>query len=226
MASDVPRFHIVCEGPSDYYVIEAALTAILNNTDFLLERVQPPESLYGGDAGPFGGGWKGVRAWCQSIREAWGSVGGSRSANKCDLLIIHLDAETADEDEINCGRPCPPAHETVIELGNVLLQWMGDASLPDWIVFCIPSKDTDAWVLVALYPDDEWSLNGIECRYEPAERLLNKKPEKLVRLRDGRIQKLAPRYRGVEERISAAWPTVKERCGEAENFENDFLAKV
>jgi hypothetical protein len=221
VASDVPRFHTVCEGPSDFSVIEAALTEILNDADFLLERVQPPESLYGGDCGPFGGGWRGIRAWCQSMRETWGSVGASRSANKCDLLIIHLDGETADEDEINCARACPPAHDTVIELEKVLLQWMGDASLPDWILFCIPSKDTDAWVLIALYPDDDWSISDIECRYEPAQRLLNK-PEKLVRRRENRLQKIAPRYRAVQDRISNAWPRVKERCGEAEKF----LAKL
>jgi hypothetical protein len=225
VASDVPRFHTVCEGPSDFFVIQGALAEMLNNADFLLERVQPPESLYGGSAGPFGGGWKGVRAWCESMRETWGSVGASRSANKCDLLIIHLDGETADEDGITCSRPSPPAHDTVVELEKVLFQWMGDPSLPDWIVFCIPSKDTDAWVLVALYPDDEWAISDIESRYEPAQRLLNK-PEKLVRRREGRIQKLAPRYRAIQDRISSAWPTVKQRCREAENFEENFLAKV
>ena len=225
MASKLPEYHVVCEGPTDYRVIEAALAAILKGGDFVLQRVQPPESLYGGEAGPYGGGWKGVRAWCQATQAEWGSIDQSRQASVADLLIVHLDAETAEEAEISCAMPCPPASATVELLKHVLLGWMGDVTIPSWVVFCIPSKDTDAWVLAALYPDDDWVSSELECRAQPAERLLNK-PEKLVRRREGKLQKHASRFQAISPRITGAWDRIAECCTQAKAFDDDFSAKA
>lgn len=224
MASNLPAYHVVCEGPTDYRVIEAAIAAMLDGADFVLQRVQPPESLYGGDAGPYGGGWKGVRAWCQTTCEEWGTVGSSRPGLKTDLLIIHLDAETAKEAEVNCDQPCPPARDTAQLLEHALLGWMGDAAVPNWIVFCLPSRDSDAWVLVALYPNDPWAMDNVECRERPAERLLNK-PEKLVRRRNEKLQKNAANYQAQSQRITNAWAAVADRCTQARRFQEDFAAK-
>ena len=223
MASNVPQFNIVCEGVADYHVIEAVLAAITNNADFVLQRIQPPESLYGGDAGPHGGGWKGVRGWCDATRSKWGSVGKCRHGITGDLLIIHLDADVASEAEFDCARDCPPANATTDQVRELLLGWMGDQALPNWIVFCIPSKDTDAWVLVALYPSDDWALSEVECRLRPAERLLNK-PFKLVRRRDGQLHKAASNYAAISHNIANAWTRIKARCGEAKRFESEFRA--
>lgn len=143
---------------------------------------------------------------------------------KTDLLIIHLDAEAAEEPEVDCDQPCPPASDTVKLLENTILGWMGDASLPDWIVFCVPSRDSDAWVLVALYPDDASAKSGVECRKHPAERLLNK-PEKLVRRRGEKLQKHAANYYSNAERITAAWSLITRRCTQARRFHVEFLAK-
>jgi hypothetical protein len=102
---------------------------------------------------------------------------------------------------------------------------MGDRTIPDWLVFCIPSKDTDAWVLVALYPNDDWAITDLECRAQPAERLLNK-PEKLVRRREAKLQKHATNYRDIGSRISKAWVRITASCSQAKQFEDDFLAKA
>jgi hypothetical protein len=223
MTSDVRQFSVVCEGPSDYCVIEAVLVAVFGDVDFILQRIQPLESLYGGDAGPYGGGWKGVRAWCEATRDKWGSVGASRAGITGDILIIHIDADVAGEPEINCAQPCPPADPTVRNLRAEMLGWLGNATVPDWIVLCTPSKDMDAWVLTALYPNDPWVSRNIECRLGSAVRLRNK-PEKLVRQRGGRIQKLAPAYKVVGRRITDAWPRVKARCSEANRFDVELRA--
>lgn len=225
MASSLPRFDIVCEGPADYFVIEAALVAILDGSDFVLQRIQPPESLYGGASGPFGGGWKGVRAWCESMRDTWGSFAKGRSSVIADVLIIHLDADVADENEINCAQPCPPPEATVRKLRDVLLGWMGESAVPDWVVFCIPSKDSDAWVLVALYPGDIWAATVVECRSKCGVRFLNK-PEKLVRQRDGKLQKRAASYQEISDQITKKWSVITNRCGEGKRFEEEFLAAV
>lgn len=53
------RVHLVCEGPTENVVIGTSLDHYLD--DFELIRIQPERSLFGGDQGPLGGGWKGVR---------------------------------------------------------------------------------------------------------------------------------------------------------------------
>ena len=225
MASNLPHFNVVCEGPSDYFVIEAALAAILDNADFTLQQIQPLASLYGGNVGPYGGGWKGVRAWCEATRRIWGSVGRSRKGIAGELLIIHLDADVADESEIDCAEVCPPASATVERLRTVLLGWMGDIAMPDWIIFCTPSKAVDAWVLVALYPNDEWAKTGVECRAEPARHLLNK-PEKLVRLRDERLQKNGGGYRRVGDIITRKWPSIQRPLCGSQQFRRRFPLQI
>ena len=219
------RIHIACEGPTDYVVLEAALRGMLREADFILQQVQPETSRYGGDAGPFGAGWKGVRSWCLSMCEEGGSVSQSSALIMADLLIIHVDAETADETEINCGKPCPPARATIMALRQVLLGWINEESSPDHVVLCIPSKNTDSWVLAGIYPTNAWVDKNLECRTKPESRMLNK-PEKLVRQRGSRYQKSTPSYQLVAGRITERWGAIKKRCGQAEAFENDVLSWI
>ena len=223
--SELRRFSVVCEGPADYYLIEATIAAILGGADFILQRIQPPDSLYGGDAGPHGGGWKGVRSWCQKTCQQWGDIAASRTAIAGDLLIIHVDADIADDAEINCAQPCPPAEATVERLRTVILGWLGSIALPNWVILCTPSKDMDAWVLTALYPQDEWSSAEIECRPSPADHLRNK-PEKLVRQRDGKNHKCSASYQEIGTRMIEAWPRVIEVCRQADRFQSDFLVAI
>jgi hypothetical protein len=86
---------LVCEGSTDHVVLEAVLFAHLNSPDFRVSRIQPDESRYGGDAGPHGGGWKGVRGWCQSVRDAGGIKAVGALPEDVDLLVIHIDADIA-----------------------------------------------------------------------------------------------------------------------------------
>jgi hypothetical protein len=59
------KIRLVCEGPTDYDAHGAFLDANLRGADYELTLLQPDGSLYGGDAGPHGGRWKGVRGWCK-----------------------------------------------------------------------------------------------------------------------------------------------------------------
>lgn len=103
------RVHVVCEGPSDSVVIKAALARRLG--DFVMTQIQPEQSLFGGDQGPLGGGWRGVEAWCRQVADLGGLSASGRLAN-ADLLIVHVDADIADEEDIACAKPCPPPSPT------------------------------------------------------------------------------------------------------------------
>ena len=142
-------------------------------------------------------------------------------------LIIHVDADVADEDEIDCRTDCPPAGDTVDALRDVLLQWAGEEAVPDGVVLCIPSKSTEAWVLAALHPKSKFVGPALECKDEPAALLVNR-PEKLVRRRrgDSGYQKNRKAYEDAAPRIAEAWPFVCETCSQAARFATEMAASV
>lgn len=216
------RISVVCEGPSDFHVITAALDAIFGGEDYVPTQLQPEGALFGGDAGPHGGGWKGVRNWCQARVVEAGSLSSSSATALTDLLIVHLDADVADDAEVACAKACPPAEHTVNELRQVILGWCGEDATPAKVVLCIPSKATESWVFSGLYPNEADA--GIECHPSPAELLLHK-TENLVRRRDGRLKKDPSAYRRLAQIITIAWPRIKELCAStAPRFEQEVLA--
>jgi hypothetical protein len=219
------RVHVVCEGPTDMVVVEAALETHLE--DFVSQQIQPEQSLFGGDQGPLGGGWKGVRSWCGQIREQGGLKASGALAN-ADLLVVHLDADVADDDEVACACPCPPPSATVDALQEVVLSWLGEDEILPKVVFCMPSKSTEAWILAGLHPEDgavvpchpppgdDWTC--LECRPEPAARLVGK-PGKLVRRKQGQLKKSRVAYKNVAEDLVRVWPQILELCTQAKRFD-------
>lgn len=221
--SNPSRFHLVCEGPTDRIVIEAAIRSLLGGSDFILTQIQPETSLFAGNAGPHGGGWKGVRSWCYSMVAESGSLRDSSALVFADLLIVHIDADVADENEVSCGKPCPPASHTTDSLRAVLLGWAGETILPAKVVFCTPSKNTESWVVAALYPNDRIISAGIECHANPAAILCSKPaPQRLVRRKDNRYRKLEDRYKAKATVFTNAWNSIRKICSEAERFSVEF----
>lgn len=229
------RVHVVCEGPTDFVVIRSILSHFL--PEFVVTQIQPETSLYGGDQGPLGGGWKGVRSWCQNVADQGGMETSGRLLN-ADLLIIHIDADVADDEEVSCSHPCPPPGATTDALRKTLSSWLGVSQWPENVVTCIPSKSTEAWVLAALHPNDRFvkrqakkqqedqalPADFLECRAEPALLLIGK-PTRLVRRKKGRdVKKIKARYQAVSSRLSEAWPSVEVLCTEAKRFRTDLQA--
>jgi hypothetical protein len=220
------RLQVVCEGPTDLVVIEAAVRNLLEE-EFILEMIQPEEPAFGRGSGqgPHGGGWKGVRSWSQQQRDELGSFSASPALLRADLVILHLDADVASDEEIECEKPCPPAVDTVESLRRVALEWLGETRCPSRLVLCLPSKNTEAWVLAALYPDDPLVQDELECRPEPERRLVGR-PERLVRRRSGGgkgYKKQRRRYQEQLDRMAESWPTVQKTCPTAERFHQELV---
>ncbi len=95
---------IVAEGPTDSLLIELLINRLLQ-TEHRYVELQPKQSKTG-DFGVYGGGWRGVRAWCQML--ARDSQKLKAHFLQLDLLIIYIDADVARENEINCAKPCLP----------------------------------------------------------------------------------------------------------------------
>src|SRR5580658_10598329 len=161
--SNTLRIALIGEGVTDYVVLSAAMESMLSGRSFDLKLLQPEGSLAftgAGDAGPLGGGWKGVYKWCiQSAVRGSGHVSDDPVFVSYDLMVVHLDADVAGEDPANdatdpipelagrlpCEQPCPPASATTGALRAVMSSWLGEAETPPRTVLCTPSKSTEAW---------------------------------------------------------------------------------
>lgn len=160
------RVAIACEGPTDLIVLKAAIDAMLPKTDKLYTYLQPETTP---DLKPIetnrGYGWSGIYRWCkQAVAEGGGRISGAFLFDNIDLLIVQMDADVAEKtyeggkiaDAVNdlpCVKPCPPASNTTNALRAVLLRWFGESTTPPKTVLCTPSKNIEAWVVVALFPD-------------------------------------------------------------------------
>ena len=211
---------VVCEGVTDFIVIEAAMYALFPAKDIVLTMIQPDTSV-AFTLGEHGGGWKGVRSWCQQALPLFGF------ATPPKALILHVDADVADEPEVTCAESCPPPSATTTALRRFVTSEWCAGSVPKQVVFCTPSKNTEAWVLQALYPSDKEVKTGIECRPKP-ETLLAGKPvaERMVRRKDGKYKKDPARYRVRQSDITAKWPAVRCGCTEAERFSRELIARL
>jgi hypothetical protein len=227
------RVGLVCEGPTDRIVITAAITSLLGERNFVLNQLQPEESIAFGETGT---GWVGVYNWCrQAADQGGGSVSSNPLFDTYDVLLVHLDADVADKTyasgnivttatDLPCSRPCPPPSASTNNLRNVILGWLGERVLPPSTVFCTPSKSTEAWVLAALYPLDAIVRSGdLECHDAPAN-LLSAKPANSRLVRAGK--KVKQRYQERAGDIERAWAGVRRICTEAERFSTEFLTNI
>jgi hypothetical protein len=231
--SEPIRIGFVVEGPTDRVVLESVLSRLLGEREY--EPVQLSPLLSDGFAALTAGGWPQVYFWCrQTAEQAGGTVRNAPLFETFDVLIIQLDADVAEKNyaddqrivtalnDLPCDEPCPPASATTNALRSVMLGWMGEAGLPPRTVFCTPSKGIETWVLVALFPENQFSLDAnVECHANAQAQLqCQKLPQRLIRGGKKEIQK----YRERASDIAAAWPRVRQRCTEAERFSTEFLA--
>ena len=94
--SEPLRIAAVVEGPTDAIVLQAILSALLPDTDFEFQTLQPEGSIAFGSPsfGRTGAGWAGVYRWSrQAACEGEGSVSGSSALSYHD--VVHVDADVA-----------------------------------------------------------------------------------------------------------------------------------
>jgi hypothetical protein len=231
------KIALVCEGTTDRIVIEAAISSLVGLSEFVLTQLQPEGSL---TFGPTGTGWGGVYHWCRlAVEQGGGSVRQNSSLDRFDILILHLDGDVANNTyesasiqtvimDLPFVRPCPPPSTTTDHLREVVLRWLGEAATPPKFVLCIPSKNTEAWLLGILYPTDAIVLSGnLEC-YATPEIVLSTKPadHRLVRMKNGRARKQVGSYRSRVDEIKSSWPSLRNLCTEADRFSNEFSAMI
>lgn len=215
------RVLVICEGVTDYEFLRAVLASI--NSELVVTLLQPEADALGGDAGRHGGGWKGVRSWCETIANE-GGLGEAAALKNSRAIILHVDADIASDRDVNCARPCPPASPTVDALRAFIAgQWLcyQPTDLPSSLVFCIPAQSTELWMWAALYPDEFGAQQNPECLSDPAKKLTHR-PEKYVQRKDGSLKKNRRAYQTAAPAIRAAWPAVVQSVPEAARFDQDL----
>jgi hypothetical protein len=236
--SNTLRIALVAEGVTDYEVLKAAVESMLNGESFDIKLLQPEGSVAftgAANAGPFGGGWKGVYKWClQAAERGGGSLRGDPLFVSYDIVVLHLDADVAVEDPASdpvgaiaelagmlpCERPCPPPNDTTDRLRQVLLSWIGETQTPPRTILCTPSKCTEAWVVAIFFPHDGQMIKrGWECHPDPASRL-GQQPKA------HRFAKKRADYQKRSKGIQDGWPRIANKLTEAQRFQNDFTAVI
>ena len=231
--SDPLRVAAVVEGPTDSVVLQAILEASLPGVEFEFQTLQPEESAAFGvpHFGKTGGGWPGVYRWsCQAVDEADGAVRDSVVFSNHDILIVHVDADVATktyasghiydspEDDLPCDRPCPPASDTTNALRSVVLNWLGEASMPPRMVFCTPSMNMEAWVVASVSPANPLvSRANWECRADPGAQL-GALPQA------SRFKKTQTDYERNRQAIKDGWAHVATTLSEAVRFQEELRA--
>jgi hypothetical protein len=219
--SEAIAIRVVSEGPTDTIVIRSAVAAL--GVEAVITQIQPEDNsnLLGGDSlGEFGGGWKGVRAWCQSAVKNGGLQVTLANAR---TLVVHVDADIAYDKEISRAQTCPTARDTADAVRSTVLGWLGVTRPPNGIVLCVPAMSTEAWVFCALFPSDRMTAN-IECRREPAALLIPKKP-KLVAKKGRRYVKDPVAYAQAHNPLVAGWnKPIPHFCAEGARFLEELRA--
>ena len=214
---------LVAEGPTDFVIIEAALKACLPRP-FVLTLLQPeatrPEMQ---------GGWGGVYKWCRSVAaRGFGAPERDPTLSRFDLLIIHVDADVAEDSysdivpdiptdvaALPCSKPCPPPGATVDALRAVVLSWLGIGELGTKTMFCIPSKATEAWLAVAVASDVPRIMVDLECVLTMEAHLAS--------LPKGRkIRKTKAQYQLHAATVQDQWPRIAALCSQARRFQDEL----
>ena len=236
--SDMLRIALVAEGPTDWVVIQAGLKALLPSQAFDLKLLQPETSAaFSGGFGSSGSGWGGVYRWCrQAVARHQSTLSDDPLFRHYDLLIMHLDADVAGktyaqaniEDwldcdlscDLPCEMPCPPVDGTTDKLCQVILGWLEEPCAPDKMIFCIPSKSTEAWVMKALFPNDkEMNKTGWECHPQPESRLSQQRKK-------WRIKKSTADYKKCQDKITNYWPKLISDLIAVRRFSADVRASI
>ena len=98
-----------------------------------------------------------------------------------------------------CEKPCPPPSKTTDALREVVLNWLGEPDTPPRVVLSTPSKNIEAWVVAAVWPDNSLVRRpNWECRSNPEDQLAQ-----LPKVR--RFEKHEDDYKRKEKEIQNGW---------------------
>jgi hypothetical protein len=194
------RVGIVCEGRTDFFLLEQVVLAAFGPGDVV--PLRPMRDALD-DTRWTTAGWTQVRQWC----EARGMIGieDERTIGAYDAIVVQVDGDLCGRDGLPLDRPslCQ----------TIRHGWMGGT--PPGVVVCIPAQATDTWLAAALDPAIAAS---IEADNDPLAHLV-----RLGVLDPARPGEAAPRKNQYEYRARASAlgkhaPTLRPHLSELDRF--------
>jgi hypothetical protein len=161
---------------------------------------------------PLGAGWMGVRRWCRQFCVDPQTI--LSIDRPLDALIIHVDCSAARQ--LGISMCCPPAQPTAFALRKIVTtEWLAGFGIQIPIFVVAPSRTSDAWMLISLYPD-YWPRGNpaveIECDDNIEGELIRRH---FARNYQGRAKKRSERYRDSVNHIAIMRATLRARYPES-----------
>ena len=203
---------------------------------FDMKLLQPEGSVAftgAGNAGPLGGGWRGVYKWClQAAERGGGSVRDDPLFALYDILILHLDADVAGEDPANypvnpiarlagvlpCEQPCPPPNDTTDRASTdpALVDRRSANAATNRSLHAVEMHRGMGrrHLLSARWADDKKGMGMPSGSGEPAG----------ATAQSSSVRQDASRLSGEEAAIQEGWPRIAKRLTEAKRFQDEFRA--
>jgi hypothetical protein len=189
---------LVCEGKTDFEIIEQSLKASLVSDELQLnfDFIQPAKDATSGSFGE--GGWRRVYQWCtrnqpQDRRKYFrGEQLFESSDTGVDLIIIHLDGDVADIPDVRNITPIEEAEKINLNLLNALDRHKYVSNIIDiWLkqsddtseykekyIPLVPIICSEAWLL-ALCDSQDNVESRMEAKLEAQKLWYSKKGKKI-----------------------------------------------
>jgi hypothetical protein len=138
------RVSVVCEGSTDFPVLDVVIRAAIPKSKPISRHVQPNyDALRQRLPGTPGPGWQGVRRFLKSPSLAV-------ALEHCDVLIVQVDASIRKLREIATQLPGAGEDDPILELlREHVVGWFG-ATPTAKAVIVLPKEETESW-LVAVH---------------------------------------------------------------------------
>jgi hypothetical protein len=154
------RVGIICEGSTDFVVLEALALELLPAEECVQLHPDFDRLRVSGDAA-HAPGWQGVRKFLQTSGPALGLL-------VYDLLLIQVDASIRKLKELKLA--CPEGEgdesETLDSLRAHVESWAAD-ELPESAVVVLPREELETWLVAA-----HTNLKTVESLEDPAAELV------------------------------------------------------
>jgi hypothetical protein len=174
------RVGIICEGPTDFVVLEALALELLPADECVLLHPDFDKLQSTGDRA-HAPGWQGVRTFLKTSGPALGLL-------VYDLLVIQVDASIRKLKELRLPPPEDEdfGPEALAPLREHVESW-ADGELPESALIVLPREELEAWLVAA-----HTNLKEVEAMGDPAGELASRG---LIKIKKGKPDKDSKVYR-------------------------------
>lgn len=232
---------IVCEGPTDFVILQYVIDVITNEKNRYLPIQPEPDAC-----GQYINGWKGVWKWCRDHTDILTQYM-KEVKPTLDLLVIQMDGDVSRKEKpVHCGcnstecalketndplmcdvkscpikLPCqehgPPIKGYISHLKEFISSIL---ERTEGICIAVPCDSLEAWIVAAY---DE--VKDVEFIENPWDKIVaHKKSYHDIRIAGKK--KRVHTFRQFAQTVAGSWDKVTQLCESAKDFEDEILSAI